>query len=168
MSAALLAGSSAHQRRAGASSLQRMCTAFASTARQLSRTWFRVRATLAHELLQRRIQWVLRIRSIEPLVTVAPAGNKVRRLELGDFILDRSQCEKTAPRQLARIQLVVAFCKQQSQHFGPHDRKQSMQQALFDAATLTSNALSSQVYKRAGRIGRNGPAESGAGGAEAR
>ncbi len=73
--------------------------------------------------MQDPIQWVLRICAIEPLVAIAAANDQIRRLELGHLILNRSQREKTAPRQLARIQLFAAVRKQQSQHLGAHDRK---------------------------------------------
>ena len=79
-----------------------------------------MRAAFAHELLQRWIQRVPRIRSIESLITVAPAHDQFRRLELGKFVLDRSQCEKTTPRQFTRIQVVAGFAKEQSKHLGAH------------------------------------------------
>jgi hypothetical protein len=79
---------------------------------------------------------MLRIRSIEPVIAVAPADDQVRRLQLGQFILNRPQGEKTAAGQLARKQFLVAFPKEQSQQLSSHDRKQPMQQRLFDAPGL--------------------------------
>jgi hypothetical protein len=96
---------------------------FSSTAWQLSRIWLGLRGAFPNQLMQDSIQWMLRICAIEPLITVAAANDQIRRLKFGHLILNRSQCEKTAPRQLARIQLLAAVCEQQSQHLGAHDRK---------------------------------------------
>src|SRR5437868_12744861 len=95
--------------------------------------------------MQDSIQWVLRICAIEPSIAIAVANDQIRRLELGHLILDRSQCEKAKPRQLARVELPPGSSKEQPQHLCAHDRKQSMQQCLFDSASVISNALSSQV-----------------------
>ncbi len=73
--------------------------------------------------MQDSVQWVLGICAIKPLITIAAANDQIRRLKLGHLILNRSQCEKTEPRQLARIQLLAAVREQQSQHLGAHDRK---------------------------------------------
>jgi hypothetical protein len=111
----------------------------------LARNWLRLRVRFADELLQCWIERVLEIRPIKPLISVAAANDQVRRLELRNLILNRSQREKAKPRQLARVELLPAISKQQPQHLRAHDRKQSMQQRLFDSASIISNALSSQV-----------------------
>jgi hypothetical protein len=104
-----------------------------------------VRGAFLNQLTQDSIKRVLGIRPIEPLIPVAAANDQVRRLELRNLILNRSQREKAKPRQLARVELLPAISKQQPQHLRAHDRKQSMQQRLFDSASIISNALSSQV-----------------------
>ena len=73
--------------------------------------------------MQDSIQWVLRICAIEPLITIAAAHDQIRRFKLGHLILNRSQCEKAEPRELARIQLFAGVREQQAQHLGAHNRK---------------------------------------------
>ena len=73
--------------------------------------------------MQDPIQWVLGIRAIKPLITIATTNDQIRRLKLGHVILNRSKRKKTAPRQLAGIQLLAAVREQESQHLGAHDRK---------------------------------------------
>ncbi len=99
------------------------CHGLSSTAWQLSRIWLGLRGAFPNQLMQDSIQWVLRICAIEPLITVAAANDQIRRLKLGHLILNRSQCEKAPPRQLARIQFFAAVREQQPQHLGAHDRK---------------------------------------------
>jgi len=94
-----------------------------STAWQLSRIWLGLRGAFPDQLMQDSIQCVFGICAIEPLITIAATNDQIRRLKLGHLILNRSQCQKAKPRQLARIQLFVAVREQQSQHLGAHDRK---------------------------------------------
>src|SRR5439155_26842383 len=94
-----------------------------STAWQLSRIWLGLRGAFPDQLMQDSIQCVFGICAIEPLITIAATNDQIRRLKLGHLILNRSQCQKAKPRQLARVQLFVAVREQQSQHLGAHDRK---------------------------------------------
>lgn len=60
----------------------------------------------AHDLGQGREQRVLRIGAIEPMIPVRATQDQIRRLQLRQFILDRSESEKTQARQLSRIKLL--------------------------------------------------------------
>jgi hypothetical protein len=88
------------------------------------------------------------IRAVEPVISVAAAKDQIGRLELCQFILDRSQRQETESRQLTRVEFLPAIRKQQPQHFGPHRREQSMEQRLFHSLSAYLNALSIQVYSR--------------------
>lgn len=79
------------------------------------------------------------------MVAIAPADDQFCCLQLGQFILDRAQREKAETRQFAGIEFGPGLGEEQAQHLGPHDRKQSMEQGLFDALRIVPNALSSQV-----------------------
>jgi hypothetical protein len=76
---------------------------------------------------------MLGVRTIKSMITVAAANDETSRLEFGDFILNRPQRKRAQPCQLARIQFRTAIGEQQSQNFRANERKQSMQQRLFDA-----------------------------------
>jgi hypothetical protein len=90
-----------------------------------------MRGAFAHDLRHGGVQWMLRIGAIEPLITITAAHDQIRRFQLRQLILNRSECEKTQSRQLPRIQLLAWVCEQKPQHLRAHHRKQSMQQRLF-------------------------------------
>ena len=93
--------------------------------------------TFADYLNQTSIKRMLCVRAIKSMITVAAADDEASRLEFGDFILDRSERQRTQPCQLARIQFRPAIGKEQSQNFRANQRKQSMQQRLFDTQLVT-------------------------------
>ena len=106
-----------------------------------------MRAAFPPEFSQRQIQGMFRIRSIDSMVAIATADDQVRCLQLGQFILEGAQREKAEPHQFPGIEFGPGLGKKQAQHLGPHNRKHSMEQGLFDALRIVSNALNSQVYK---------------------
>lgn len=106
-----------------------------------------MRAAFPHQFSQRQIQGMFRIRSIESMVAITAADDQIRCLQLGQFILDGAQREKAEPRQFPGIEFGPGLGKKQAQHLGPHNRKHSMEQTLFDALRIASNALSSQVHR---------------------
>ncbi len=106
-----------------------------------------MRATFQHQCSQRQIQGMFRIRSIESMVAITAADDQIRYLQLGQFILDGAQREKAKPRQFAGIKFGPGLGKKEAQHLGPHNRKHAMEQTLFDALRIDSNALNSQAYK---------------------
>lgn len=81
------------------------------------------------------------------MIAVTPTDDQLRRFKLGQFILDGSQGKETAAGKFSRVEFIVALVKEQPQHLGPDNRKQPMQQSLFDAVRIISNALSSQVHR---------------------
>lgn len=104
-------------------------------------------AAFPHQFSQREIHGMFRIRSIESTVAITAADDQFRCLQLGQFILDRAQREKAETRQLPGIEFGPGLAKEQAQQLGAHDWKQSMEQTLFDALRMVSNALSSQVHR---------------------
>lgn len=74
---------------------------------------------------------MLRIGTVEPLVPIRPAQDEIGRFELRQFILNRSQGEKTQSRQLARIKLLPAIGEQQPQDLRPDRWEQAVEQRLF-------------------------------------
>jgi len=72
---------------------------------------------------QSRIKWVLWICPEEPLISVTAAYDQVCRLELDQLILHRVERQETQATQLSAMQFLPRICKQQSQHFGPNQRK---------------------------------------------
>jgi hypothetical protein len=93
-----------------------------------------MRGAFPHDLRYGGVQWMLRIGAIEPLITITSAHDQIRRFQLRQLILNRSEREKTQPRQLSRIQLLTWVCEQQPQHLRPNRRKQAMEQCLFHYA----------------------------------
>lgn len=78
------------------------------------------------QLSQHRIKSVLRVRSVEPMVAMAPAHNQSSGLQLRQFVLHCLQGEKAQPRQLTHIQLLKRIGEQEPQNLRSHDRKQSV------------------------------------------
>ena len=108
-----------------------------SSARENVRIRFGVARAFANDLRQMAIQRVLRIRPIEPLITIAATDDQIRTFELGQFILHRSQREKAQSRKFAGIQLLSGIGEEQSQDLSAHDREQSMEQRLFNGPGLS-------------------------------
>jgi hypothetical protein len=91
----------------------------------------------ANDFSQAAVQWMFPIRPIESVIAIAPADNQICAFQLGQLILHRAQRQEAQARQLTRIQLLSGVGEEQSQHFRPHNRKQSMQQRLFHVLTDT-------------------------------
>jgi len=65
-----------------------------------------VRRAFAHDLGHGGIQRVLRIRAVEPVISIASAHDQIRRLELYRIILNGSEREKTQSGQLTRVKFL--------------------------------------------------------------
>ncbi len=96
-----------------------------------------MRGAFANDLHQGAVEGVFRICAIEPLITIRAADDQIRALELRQLILDCPQREEAQARHLARVQLLALIGEQQPQHLRADDRKQPMQQRLFDASSNT-------------------------------
>jgi hypothetical protein len=108
-----------------------------SAARQSARIRFGVPRAFANDLRQMAIQRVLRIRPIEPLITIAATENQIRAFEFAQFILHCSQRKEAQSCEFARIQLLSGIREEQSQHLGAHDREQCVEQRLFNGPGLS-------------------------------
>ena len=71
-----------------------------------------MRRALDHRLSQRRIERVLWVRPIEPVISVAAAQDELCSLKLRQFVLHRLKREEASTRQLSHIQFLPWIGKQ--------------------------------------------------------
>ena len=91
----------------------------------LSRFW--QSGTLYNQPTQRCIKRVLRIRSVEPSISIGTAEHEPRAREDFELLLDGVERKEGKTRHLTHIQLLARVCKKQSQNLRPAPWKQRMQ-----------------------------------------
>ena len=86
-----------------------------------------MRSGIDDELSQSAIERVLRIRTVEPLIPIAPARDQLGSFEFRELILHRLERKKREARQLTHIQLLAGIGEQQPENLRPHDWEQLVQ-----------------------------------------
>jgi hypothetical protein len=85
----------------------------------------------AHDQLsQGPIERVLCVSPVKALIAVAPAGDQMSGLQLGQLILHGLEREMAQARELPHIQLLPWVREQESEHFGSDEREQAVQKRL--------------------------------------
>ena len=66
------------------------------------------------------------IGTVKALIAVAPAGDQVSGLQLGQFILHGLEREMAQAGKLSHVQLLSRVRKQKPEHFRSHEWEQSV------------------------------------------
>jgi len=82
-----------------------------------------VQRSAGNQLSQRRIERVLGVSAIEPLVTVAASRDQIGGVEFGELILHGLEGEMTQTRELPDIELLSGVREQQLKDFRAHQRE---------------------------------------------
>jgi hypothetical protein len=82
------------------------------------------------ELSQGKIKWMLWVSAVKALIAVAPAGDQMSSLQLGQFVLHGLEREMTQARKLPHIQFLPRVGKQKPENLRSDEREQLVQECF--------------------------------------
>jgi len=95
-----------------------------------------VQRSAGDQLSQRRIERVLRVSAVEPLVTVAASRDQIGGVEFCELVLHGLEREMTQTRELPDLELLSGIREQQLKDLRAHQREQSVQERPSHHAAL--------------------------------